>query len=123
MCGTYPRTHLCLGLSRDTAPSGFGPLRTTTSVRASLTHDLSEHSHVTFDAQYLHDSSGTFTSVAQAVLRNSKAFLASASYDRDLNQRISAGFGGRYRQRELDLFPSAHSYEASVHVKAKLGRI
>ena len=123
LCGTYPRTHLCFKVTRDTAPSGFGPLRTATSAEAELTHDLSEHSHLSFSAQYLQDSSGSFALTGSAVPRNTKALYASTSYDRDLTQRISAGFGGQYRLRMLTGYRDARGYEATVHVKAKLGRM
>lgn len=123
LCGTYPRTRLCLKVSRDTAPSGFGPLRTTTSVNASVNHDLSERSHLVLDAQYLKDSSGSFSRTGVSVLRNTNALVGTATYDRDLTERISAGFGGQYRSRTLTGYSDAHSYEATVHVKAKLGRM
>jgi len=123
LCGAYPRTHLCLKVSRDTAPSGFGPLRTTTSAAVNLAEDLSEHSHLILNAQYLKDSSGSFSRTGVPALRNTDAVVGTATYDRDLTQRISAGFGGKYQSRTLTGFSDAHSYEATVHVKAKLGRM
>lgn len=123
LCGEYPRTHVCLKLNRDTQPSGYGPLRTTSSVIGDLTHQLDEHSRLHFYAAYMRDSSGSFLLTGQQLLRNAKILQASADYDHDLTQRVSAGFGGRYQWRSLSGYPAARSYTGSIHVKAKLGRI
>ena len=123
LCGEYPRTHICLKLNRDTQPSGYGPLRTTTSITGELTHQLDEHSRLRFNAAYVRDSSGSFSLIGQQLLRNAKIVQGSADYDRDLTQRVSAGFGGRYQWRSLSGYPAARSYTGSIHVKAKLGRI
>jgi len=40
-----------------------------------------------------------------------------------VTQRISAGFGGQYQWRSLEALPAARSYTATIHVRAKLGRI
>lgn len=123
ICGTYPRSHLCLHVNRGTAPSGYGPLRTTTSVNIELTQDITQHTRVTFNSQYLQDSSSTLSLAGQAVARNTKAVIGSVEYDHDLTQRISAGFGGQYRSRSLSGYSNAHAYQGTIHVKAKLGRI
>lgn len=124
LCGTYPRTHICFRINRDTSPSGYGPLRTTNSVTAELSHNLTEHSHLTFQAQYAKDNSDSVAALPTSpIVRDSKFLLGSAEYDRDITQRISAGFGGKYKQRELTGYPDAHSYEATIHVRAKLGRM
>lgn len=123
LCGTYPRTRFCAHVTRDTAPSGYGPLRTTTSASAELTRDLSEHTRVTLNSQYLKDSSGSFLFPGQAVTRNSTAYIESAKYDHDLTRRISAGFGGEYQWRTLSGYRHARAYQGTIHVKAKLGRI
>lgn len=123
LCGAYPHTNFCLKMSRDTQPSGYGPLRTTTSIGAQLTQQLDEHSRVSLNGQFLRDSSGSFSPVGTQLLGSSKLLLGSADYDRDLTQRVSAGFGGRYQWRSIGGRPSASSYTGSIHVKAKLGRI
>lgn len=123
LCGTYPLWHVCLDLSRDTQPSGYGPLRTTTGVSVSVGRTLDEHSRVSLNARYTKSASGKFDTVGQQVFNNGKVLTASADYDRDLTQRISAGFGGQYRSRQFSTTPTARSYTASIHVKAKLGRI
>ena len=123
LCGEYPRTHICLRFNRDTQPSGYGPLRTTSSVDGQLTYKLDEHSRIDVNAEYVRDSSGSFSLVGTQLLRNAKVLLGSAEYDRDLTQRISAGFGGQYKWRSLSGYPVARSYTGSIHVKAKLGRI
>ena len=123
LCGNYPHSHICLKLSRDTQPSGFGPLRTTTSIASQFSHQLDEHSRISVNAEFLRDSSGGFSTVGTQTPGRSKLILGSADYDRDLTQRVSAGFGGRYQWRSLEDRPSAHAYTATIHVRAKLGRM
>jgi hypothetical protein len=124
LCGAYPRTRICFQASHDTQPSGYGSLRKETSITVHLNHELDAHSRVTLNAQYLKDSGGGFPTVAGNLLvTNTKAVLASAEYDHDLTQRVSAGFGGRFQQRDLNAFPTGRSYSGSIHVKAKLGRM
>jgi hypothetical protein len=123
LCGEYPRTHVCLKFNRDTQPSGFGPLRTTSSIDGALTHQLDEHSRISVNAEFVRDSSGSFSVVGNQLLRMTKLFQGSADYDRDVTRRVSAGFGGQYRWRSLSGYPDARSYTGTIHVKAKLGRI
>ncbi len=123
ICGTYPRSHMCVHINRDTAPSGYGPLRTTTGASFELTQNITEHTRVTLNTQYVQDSSGVFSIPGQAVARNSKAVIDSAEYDHDLSERISAGFGADYRFRSLSGYSNARSYQGTIHIRAKLGRI
>jgi hypothetical protein len=123
LCGAYPHTHLCLTVTHDTQPSGYGSLRTETSIGGTVTHEFDERSRVKINAQYLRNSSDRLQIGGTLIPSNVKAVLASADYDRDITQRISAGFGGKYQQRELTGLPSGHSYTASIHVTAKLGRM
>lgn len=124
LCGTYPRSTICIQASRDTQPSGYGSLREQTSVSVHLTHELDEHSRIRVNAQYLKDSSNDLPTVTGVrVVNNAKAFLGMAEYDRDLTPRISAGFGGRFQQRDLSTIGTGRSYGGSIHVRAKLGRM
>lgn len=123
LCGTYPLWHMCLKLSRDTQPSGYGPLRTNTSIGVEVARTIDEHSRVSFNARYMRDASGKFDAAGQQVLSDGKILIASTDYDRDITQRISAGFGGEYRWRELNGTAAAHSYTGTIHVRAKLGRM
>ena len=123
LCGEYPRTHVCLKFSRDTQPSGYGPLRTASSIDGELTHQLDEHSRISLNAEFVRDSSDGFSAVGSQLLRNTKLLQGSADYDHDVTRRVSAGFGGQYRWRSLSGYPAARSYTGTVHVKAKLGRI
>lgn len=123
LCGEYPRTHVCLKFNRDTQPSGYGPLRTASTIEGDITHRLDEHSRISVNAEFVRDSAASFTIIGSQLLRNTKLFQGSADYDRDLTQRVSAGFGGRYQWRSLSGYPDARSYTGTIHVKAKLGRI
>jgi hypothetical protein len=121
LCGAYPRTHICLSAQHQTAPSGYGSLRTNTGISARLTNDLSEHSHVTVIANYFKTSGGA--SVGPSIVPTARAFLSSAEYDRDLTQRLSAGFGGTYQWRSTSTLGSGRSVAGTIHVTAKLGRM
>ena len=123
LCGTYPLWHMCLNLSRDTQPSGYGPLRTTDAIGIQVARTLDEHSRISLNARYTKNASGKFETVGPQTLNDGKVLLASADYDRDITQRISAGFGGQYRSRDISTTPTARSYTATIHVKAKLGRM
>jgi len=126
LCGTYPRTHICLNAQHQTSPSGYGSLRTVTGVGANLSHDLTEHSRISANAQY-YKSSADQTLLGPSVISNSQAILTSVGYDRDLTQRLSAGFDGSYHWRKSDLRTQAngagHAIGGRIHVTAKLGRI
>jgi len=123
LCGEYPRTHVCFKFNRDTQPSGYGPLRTMTSIDGQITQRLDEHSRIKVNAEFMRDSSGSFSTAGAPLLRNTKLFLGSADYDRDITERVSAGFGGQYKWRSLSGFPDARSYTGTIHLRAKLGRI
>lgn len=126
LCGTYPRTNICVKLSRDTAPSGFGPLRTTSSIAVNVRQDLTERSHLGFTATFVRDSSGAFETapaIPVQTVRNGKLLTETVSYDRDITQRISAGFGGQLKWRELSGYQQSRSYQGTIHVTAKLGRM
>jgi hypothetical protein len=123
LCGDYPHTKLCISGQHQTAPSGYGALRTNTSASVNLSHDLTEHSRATVSASY-YKSSADKSLVGQiGVADNARAFLANGQYDRDLTQRLSAGFGATYQWRDSIISGSGHAVSASVHLRAKLGRL
>jgi len=125
-CGTYPRTHICLGAQRQTSASGFGALRTNSGVNASLTEDLSEKSHLTLSASFYRSRSpASVIGIGQRISpdTNSRALIANAQYDRDFTRRLSGGFGGVYQWRDTARSGSGRAASATVHVTAKLGRL
>jgi len=123
LCGTYPRTKFCVSGEHTKSPSGYGALRTNTNAKLTLTHDFTEHSHGTLMGTYFKMSSDQAILGRVGVSGDATAFLASARYDRDLTQRLSAGFGGGYQWRKTVLLGTGHSLSGSVHLKAKLGRL
>lgn len=126
-CGTYPRTHICVGAQRGTTASGYGALRTSTTVTASLTEQLSEKSHLSLNASYSKSSSDTSMiglGLPGSLLgRHSQAVVAAARYSRDLSRRISAGVGSNYQWRDTAISGTGRSISATIHVTAKLGRL
>lgn len=121
LCGTYPRTRVCISGERTRAPSGYGSLRADTSVLVTVSHDLTEHSRVNFNADYYRTSDDRIVNVP--VIGSSRFWLVSGDYDHDISRRLSAGFGGNYQWRSTRGFGSAHSISATVHLAAKLGRL
>jgi hypothetical protein len=121
LCGAYPRTRICVSAEHQTAPSGYGSLRTNTGINASVSHDLSEHSHVTANANYFKTSATA--SEGPVIAPTARAFLSSVQYDRDLSQRLSAGFGGTYQWRSTSTLGAGRSVAGTIHVTAKLGRM
>ncbi|HWI86928.1 MAG TPA: hypothetical protein VNT42_11485 [Sphingomonas sp.] len=123
LCGKYPLTSFCVTADRGSQPSGYGGLRTSTSIAANLTHSISEHDRASFNASYVKSDSIGSATITGPSFRNSRAILANAEYDRDLTQRLSGGVGARYQWRDLTSVGTAHAISATVHVTAKLGRI
>lgn len=121
LCGEYPRTRLCITGERGRAPSGYGGLRTDTTVTVSLSHTLTEHSRMTVNGTYYRTGIDDATQVP--VVGASHALLTSVDYDRDITQRLSAGFGGSYQQRRTRGFGTAHAISGTIHLTAKLGRL
>lgn len=132
LCGAYPRTRVCLSAERDTTGSGYGALRTISGIKVSYARDLTEHSHLTLDANYYRSSSNQFLVGTPlvlgdpgeaALLQTSRALFLKARYDRELTRRVSAGFGGGYQWRDTGLNGSGRAISATVHFTAKLGRL
>jgi hypothetical protein len=122
-CGTYPRTNICLSALHTVAPSSYGSLRTTSAITGSIKEQLTEHSHVELRGNYTRSKAEQ----GQLLLpgrfdTNSRTFLASAQYDRDLTERLTAGFGGTYQTRTIQPLGKAHAISGSIHISAKLGR-
>jgi len=126
-CGTYPRTHICVGAQHQASASGYGALRTNSGVNASLTEQLSEKSRFTLSANYYKSSAAASTIGAHLpgalTAISSRALLVNAQYDRDLTQRLSAGVGGTYQWRDTVRAGSGRAASATVHLTAKLGRL
>jgi hypothetical protein len=129
LCGAYPRTNICITVNRDTSASGYGALRTTSGVSLTWGRKLTEHSNLSFSANfYKSNSDQSLTGAAPTAnsvlpLRNSRALLLKGQYDRDLTQRISAGFGGSYQWRDTAQNGSGRAISGTIHVTAKLGRL
>jgi hypothetical protein len=124
LCGKYPRYRACIEASRQSAPSGFGGLRTDNRAHASLDYELSTRSRLTFAGTYdISQSSSGVTFVPKQ-----KFGEVSAGYSRTLTQRLSAGFSGRYQYRNYGRLAgvadsSVSGYAATVNVSYKFGRL
>lgn len=123
LCGTYPRTTICVSTQRSVGPSGYGSLRATNAITGSLKHQLTEHSRFDLAANYTKSSASQALVLFPGALGKYRALQVEAKYDRDLTERLSAGFGGSYRSRKVETIGTAHAVAGTVHITAKLGRI
>jgi hypothetical protein len=118
LCGTYPRWSLCLSGNRSTSASGFGGLRTQTSVGINGNYKLDTRSSVGLRAS-------TGTSDAKAVLiatPKQRYSSVDVDYDRDLSERIAVRLSAGYRSRKFSGVPEAHGFNALASLIVKLGR-
>ena len=122
LCGTYPRSTLCLTAGRDTSATAFSGVRRQLSVSASYTYRLTERSTVSAQASYLHDQAGD-TALTQAfplLAQSSTAVRGDIEYNRELTKRLSAGVEARGGYRK-NLNGSGRSVSASGYVRFKIG--
>lgn len=115
LCGTYPRTTVCVTVARDNSASAFSGARRQLSASATYTRKLTELSTLSLDATFLRDDASVVSFV-----RNSKILRADADYNRRLSERLSAGLQARGGYRSSD-FSSARSLAGSVYVRWKIG--
>lgn len=123
LCGKYPRTRVCISGSRGSQPSGFGGLRTSTQIRTTVSHDISEHSRINIAGSYSQSRALQGGALLPLTIRSTRAVFFTAEYDRDISRRVSAGLGGRYQWRDTSSIGTSESVAATVHITAKLGRI
>jgi hypothetical protein len=123
LCGKYPRKSVCFQASRQSAASGFGGLRTDNRIGVNGTYELSSRSHLNFSAVYdISQSSGG------SIIPTQKYWELSGGYSRTITDRLSAGFSGRYQNRNYGSLVNVtdgkvSGYAATVDVTYKFGRI
>ena len=117
LCGTYPRLTLCFLASRNTSASGYGGVRTQTSISTNGTYTLDEHSRVSGNAGYTKDvSDGEFGPPSLSYAQ------ASATYDRDLSKTLGIIATAGYQRRMYHQLGTADGVSASLGLRVKLGR-
>jgi len=118
LCGTYPRISTCFTASRSTSSSGVGGLRSDLRFGTTFGYRINQRSRISANASYSDSKTGTglIANVSQ------KFGQTGVDYTRDLNQRISIGFGGRYQWRSLALTGTAHAFSGTVNLSAQFGR-
>ncbi|PZU06237.1 hypothetical protein [Sphingomonas sp.] len=122
-CGKYPRYRICVDGSRQSAGSGFGGLRTDNRVGVSVDYELSSRSRVNLTGVYdISQSSGVLS------LPTQKFWEVSGGYARTISDRLSAGFSGRYQNRDYGSLvgtgsSSVTGYSATFDVVYKFGRL
>lgn len=123
LCGKYPRYSICVDASRQSAPSGFGGLRTDNRAHASVSYQLSSRSSVNAGAVYdISDSTGV------TIIPKQKYWQLDGGYRRTLTERLAGGFSGRYQHRDFGTLPgvagsTANGYSVTVDVSYKFGRL
>jgi hypothetical protein len=124
ICGRYPRYQMCFEAARQSAPSGFGGLRTDNRAQASGQYDLSARSRLTAAAVYDRSTSSSGVSL----IPRQTYWEVSAGYSRTLTQRLSAGFSGRYQYRDFGNFAgltdsSVTGYAVTLDATYRFGRL
>jgi hypothetical protein len=119
LCGTYPKYTLCFTGSRQTSASGIGGLRTELRFGTTFSYRIDQRSRLTFNGIYSDSKSGGNGLTAVPAQTFAQGGL---DYSRDLNQRISAGFGARYQWRDYRGLSKAHGMAATVNISARFGR-
>jgi hypothetical protein len=128
LCGKYPRYRICFDASRQSAPSGFGGLRTDNRFGVHGDYDLTSRSSLRFGAIYdISQSLGSPTLGAPTV-PTQRFWEISGGYSRTITQRLSAGFSGRYQGRDFGSLvqgaaSSVTGYSGTLDVTYKFGRI
>lgn len=127
LCGTYPRSTICVTGSRQAAPSGYGGQRIDTRAGLSLSYALSERSRVRLNATYDESSSQ-----ATSIVPTQRYYQIGGGYTRSVSRRISVGFSGSYQRRDYSNLragvgagagnQSASGYTATVDLIAHFGR-
>jgi hypothetical protein len=115
LCGTYPRSSICLSASRQSSASAYGGQNIQTSAGATYSYRLTELSNVSGSVSYGRSSGGTIGSF------RSEIFRANANYNRTLTERLSVGAeasGGYYNN---GVSGNARSLQGSVYVRVKIG--
>lgn len=124
LCGKYPRYRICVDAARQSSGSGFGGLRTDNRVGAHVDYDLTSHSNINFGVIYDISQSQGLT-----IIPTQKFWEFSGGYSRRLNDRLSAGFSGRYQYRDYGNLVTTNTsqtvsgYSATLDVTYKFGRI
>jgi len=120
LCGTYPRTSICINASRDAAPSGYGGQRLRTQIGVTGSYQLSEHDRISGSGSYVRDQSGAFD-LATPSLSYANARV---DYSHDLTERISVGAAATYLRRDyVGAGGRASSIGGNAFIRARLGRL
>ena len=123
LCGTYPRLTVCAVASRNTAPSGFGGLRTDTQGGGRVNYKLTPHSFIELSATY------DISSSKGGILPTQKYYDLATAYRRELSPRLSVGASARLQGRDYGTLlagtqdSKVTGYTATANVVWKFGRI
>jgi hypothetical protein len=116
LCGTYPRSNICLRASRSSSGSAFGGLRQQTAASIDYSYRMSERSTLSLGATYAHNKSSGID-----LISDSNIFRGDIDYNRRLSERLSVGVEARGGYRKGELLGRAHSIAASAYLRVKIG--
>lgn len=114
LCGTYPRSSICLTAGRDNSATAFNGVRRQFIASARYSYRLTELSTISARASFLHNESNGL------IAGSSTAFRGDVEYNRQLSRRLSAGIEGRGGYRK-SLNGSGKSVTGSAYVRFKFG--
>jgi hypothetical protein len=116
LCGTYPRSTICVSAGRHTSGSAFGGLRRQTSVAIDYSYRMSERSTLSLDASYANNKSTNIDSFSDTDI-----FRGNVDYNRRLSERWSVGVEARGGYRKGQFLGKAHSLAGSAYLRVKIG--
>jgi len=124
LCGTYPRTTVCVSGGRQSSASGIGGLRNTLQASLDVDHKLTERSKLSAALSYT-DSSSIRESIAgdPRIGSSQRVLLVRGDYSHDVSQRVSVGFGARGQLRSTPGYGSRHGIAGTINIRAKIGRL
>lgn len=117
LCGAYTRKSVCINVSRQTEPSGYGGLRTRLSASLGGSYQLDERSSLSANAGYARDEATDQTSTGSLSL-----IQTSLGYSRTLTRRLAFNASVGYQRDKYPHIQSGDGVSASVGLSISLGR-
>lgn len=118
LCGTYPKTGICVSGSRLTSASGIGGARINTNFGISLRQQVTARDGLTVAVSYVNTKAVTgLRAPAQQFTQINSA------WDHRIGQRLVVGLDGRYQTRSQDFVTNARALSLTGRIGYLFGRV
>lgn len=118
LCNRPPRQSLCIGYARAQQPSSLGDVRTTDSVRASFSQQLSVRDRLDFQGTY---SRSKADSGVSTLFKNVENLAVRGTYARTISDRIEGFLTGSVARSYGGYLSREPNYALSAGVRIKVG--